>query len=192
MRKITKTFFLLLAFSGIANAQRTPKQIRKEQDFVVKLNNDTIFGSINETWGANYSTWGGFTFAITTPDGNKTRYGRNEIKTVYFSRSLFKLIPKDPEKIDGKKDFFQIYMQSATHTLYCYSRIEASNNNVVYFIYEGDNFVEEIKRNNHREELLKYFGSCNEIVKAFNEKKSWFGDNSMVELANRYSNYKCY
>ena len=83
----------------------------------------------------------------------------------------------------------EVFMQNTKATIYLYITPAANGSYYDYFVYEGDKFIDELKKNNHKELLLKYFGNCNAIVEAFKRKDNWYS--KLGELRKMYSNFKC-
>ncbi len=188
MKKTLSTFILFFA-SQFSLFSQDNKSEQEKQDYVVTLNNDTIYGSIG-TWGTSHTSWGGYAYRIKTKDGNKTKYNVDNAKIVFYNGRICEAKPKKPNKgSDSKKDFMYIYIKNSKYTLYCYAVPCANGDCIEYFLFEGDKFIDEVKRSNHKELILKYFGDCDGIVEAFKTKNNWYG--KLGELSNIYSNYKC-
>ncbi len=188
MKKRTLTLTLILITNLSLFSQNT-KRGKEEQDFVVTLNNDTIYGSIG-TWGVSRTAWGGYSYGIKTKDGNRTRYNVDEAKIVFFDGNVYEAKPKKPKKgSDSKKDFMQVFMRNANCTMYCYSISGLNSSSIDFYLFENDKFIDEVKKSNHKELILKYFGDCEGIAKAFKTKDNWFG--KLGQLSVIYSNYKC-
>ena len=188
MKSTTFTFVLIFIIHHSLFSQDN-KRDSEEQDYAVTIKGDTIFGRISSA-ATTHNSWNGYGYKLITKDGNNFRYNVDEAKVVYFDGVIHEAKPKKPDKgEDSKKDFMEVFMQNTKATIYLYVTPGANGSYYDFYVYVEDKFIVELKKNNHKELLLKYFGNCDAIVEAFKRKDNWYS--KLAELRRMYSNFKC-
>ena len=173
MKKVISLFsFILLSHSSLFS-QVTAKE-KKELDYVVLLNNDTVYGEMGNEVFTAFATGGG-AYNFTPKGGEKTKYSVNEAKALRIKGIYYEAKSKEPQfGTKGSKAFLKVMIRSGGYELFVFE--EANQPGVIphYYLFENDSYVDKVKKNNYEELLPKYFGGCPDIAEYLKSSKGYY------------------
>ncbi|MEM7162827.1 MAG: hypothetical protein AAF487_10365 [Bacteroidota bacterium] len=197
MKKLSLTFCIFF-FAISASAQFKIKQSKASQDYLVNMEQDTLWGEIrygNHIFGSRLNK-----IILVDDQGQKIKFKAHEIKGFRNDRSFY-----DAIDIDGYK-YFARKVVSGTVNMYFFEYTYASNYNTGFYSQKDDigvsgktvsvylernGNVQRVFKKKVSEDVFPFIGDNQEIMDAMNKGECTFDDlDQVVASYNEWHNEK--
>lgn len=176
-------FFIVIMFSTLIACSQN------DSGWIILNNGDTVDCAVF-SW-KNGSLLSKPKVSVDTGDSRVLEYTSYDIREFSKGDSIFWSIPYKPWR-EGKKKlvFAVLLMKNREHHLLKYENVISSEYgpqyDLKYYYYAGKLFKEEVTGSNYRDIITDYFSDCQYIKDLLSEKKNFFRDDRISNVARSY------
>jgi hypothetical protein len=157
-------------------SQITAKE-KKESDYVVLINNDTLYGKMGMISTGSFGLKGKF----TPKEGEKFSVNIKEEKALRIDGIDYEVNLREPQYgAKGNRDFVKIMLKNGAYKLY--EVFQGTNGVYDYFLFEGEKYIDKVSKKNYEEVIAKYFASSKSIESAMKLGYVKFKDMDQLSL----------